>query len=1157
MSLIIGTTPYSQWQQLIPLVELLGGQVEEGELPTNPESGDTYLLLYSRPEQAVTAALAVGQTLSQALNQWQKTAARLLDFHKRNRQQVVMVEVIRAARYPDILIGWFRDNYPELYGGLPQTVGSVASDLNSAMYSDTLMTLIADQLAARDPALKKLVDQLEANSVPLTDDGYAQHKVDVHGLEGIQGEVNDLVLQQLLKAQKELQICFWKNKELTEKLLKSERDAIRLQQKVDNSAFKNKMKEHYPALQVLGRKLRTFVPGFLARTKHIKLVRSSKYFDETWYCEQYPDVARLGVDPVEHYLRHGAMMGLDPSKEFSTRRYLEIYSDVAKSGFNPLVHYLVHGESEGRSPIPNDAMRTDLSKEDQKKISLIRTKLLGLGFTDQPLAELREVAASSPDPSARAMAARELALWHMRAKNPEGWRMALEYVGKAHIDAPNKNFRGRLTLVEMLCHYYLNELDEGCIAYDRASLAGEVSPDLMLARANLQPTPEGRLNWINATLNHRGIPPLALLPDDGQSAYDRLTTAEPLPEVISGPKVTVLVAAYDDAGRLPTALRSLQEQSWKNLEIIVIDDASPDDGATCAVAERFAAEDTRIRLIRMVENGGAYVARNRGLDEATGDYVTLHDADDWSHPLKIETQVRYMEGNPEVMGCTSQQARATEELTFTRLTAHLKLIVSNTSSFLWRRVPVCRDLGYWDTVRFGADSELMNRIEKFYGKAAVTRMTTGPLSFQRHLVDSAVNDPVTAFDGVEFGARKEYSEAQKARHETGDLYYHNDRKGNFPAPALLRPDRPKHDTRRHFDMILASDFRMVGGSTQSNIQELLANKKNSITTAICQMYRYDFSPERWTQKDVRALIDDSSTQVVGYGERCSCDLLVLRYPPVLYHRMRYLPDIDAKRIKVIVNQPPMSDYTPEGVVRYELERCAENIRHYFGQDAEWHPIGPLVRQALYEHHADQLHHINLSDQDWHNIIDIAGWDRGPRKPRPRGKLRIGRHSRDHFVKWPATREDILAAYPPAKDVEVHVLGGAKSPSKLIGSVPKNWVVHPFGSMHPKDFLADIDVWIYFAHPDWVESFGRTIIEAMAVGVPVILPEVYRPLFQDAALYSTPQEAVALARKLLADPDAYDEQVAKAKRYAAEQFSFEMHLKRLQEAGVKGAEGSAA
>src|SRR5699024_2363401 len=100
------------------------------------------------------------------------------------------------------------------------------------------------------------------------------------------------------------------------------------------------------------------------RTKHIKLVRSSKYFDETWYCEQYPDVARLGVDPVEHYLRHGAMMGLDPSKEFSTRRYLEIYSDVAKSGFNPLVHYLVHGESEGRSPIPNDAMRTDLSKED-------------------------------------------------------------------------------------------------------------------------------------------------------------------------------------------------------------------------------------------------------------------------------------------------------------------------------------------------------------------------------------------------------------------------------------------------------------------------------------------------------------------------------------------------------------------------------------------------------------------------------------------------------------------------------------------------------------------------------------------------------------------------------------------------------------------------
>src|SRR5690606_9321617 len=124
---------------------------------------------------------------------------------------------------------------------------------------------------------------------------------------------------------------------------------------------------------------------------------------------------------------------------------------------------------------------------------------------------------------------------------------------------------------------------------------------------------------------------------------------------------------------------------------------------------------------------------------------------------------------------------------------------------------------------------------------------------------------------------------------------------------------------------------------------------------------------------------------------------------------------------------------------------------------------------------------------------LTGWDCGSRKRRPFDRLRIGRHSRDHFAKWPATANDILAAYPASEDIEVHVLGGAEAPASLIGGVPSNWTVHPFGALHPKDFLSEIDIFVYFTHPDWVESFGRTIIEAMAVGVPVILPEVYRPL----------------------------------------------------------------
>jgi len=81
------------------------------------------------------------------------------------------------------------------------------------------------------------------------------------------------------------------------------------------------------------------------------IIEQSGMFDATWYKNTYPDVAQSSLNPIEHYLRHGAREGRNPSPRFNTQNYLHRYPDVANETppINPLLHYVLHGKKEGRS----------------------------------------------------------------------------------------------------------------------------------------------------------------------------------------------------------------------------------------------------------------------------------------------------------------------------------------------------------------------------------------------------------------------------------------------------------------------------------------------------------------------------------------------------------------------------------------------------------------------------------------------------------------------------------------------------------------------------------------------------------------------------------------------------------------------------------------
>ncbi|HVG47265.1 MAG TPA: glycosyltransferase [Rubellimicrobium sp.] len=85
----------------------------------------------------------------------------------------------------------------------------------------------------------------------------------------------------------------------------------------------------------------------------IQRVKDSGYFDAAWYCEQYPDVSRVGVSPLDHYLRIGAILRRRASEHFDTAYYLDSYPEVAASGANPLVDFIERGMALGRKPREN------------------------------------------------------------------------------------------------------------------------------------------------------------------------------------------------------------------------------------------------------------------------------------------------------------------------------------------------------------------------------------------------------------------------------------------------------------------------------------------------------------------------------------------------------------------------------------------------------------------------------------------------------------------------------------------------------------------------------------------------------------------------------------------------------------------------------------
>lgn len=351
----------------------------------------------------------------------------------------------------------------------------------------------------------------------------------------------------------------------------------------------------------------------------------------------------------------------------------------------------------------------------------------------------------------------------------------------------------------------------------------------------------------------------------------------------------------------------------------------------------------------------------------------------------------------------------------------------------------------------------------------------------------------------------------------------------------------------HYDIVVVTDLRFPGGTSSSLIEELTAATAGGYTVAVLHARSTRLGPGSMVHTQLRALLEGGPIHLLLPGEAVEARVVVVKHPSVFVESFSGSLPIATHNVIVVAGQVPHDDAGSY----YDPGEVTANVVEALGCHPTWSPVSPLVRASLGT--------MRLSADDWTEIIDVATWRDGSINhettsaaappdlaDRP---LVIGRHSRPDPLKWPGDPEVLRAVYPIDGSVTVRVLGGADAVAGVLGEIPAAWDVLPFGAMDPAEFLGGLDAFVYFHHRDLAEAFGRTILEALAADVPVIVPRHFEATFGTSCLYAEPDEVIDIARALVADPAAVAAHSTTVASHLDERFSHAAFRHRL--AGLIG------
>lgn len=186
---------------------------------------------------------------------------------------------------------------------------------------------------------------------------------------------------------------------------------------------------------------------------------------------------------------------------------------------------------------------------------------------------------------------------------------------------------------------------------------------------------------------------------------------------MQSPHVLIVCANYNHAKWLPDCLKSLQNQTHQLWSVVVVDDASDDDSVS--IAKEFAATDSRIHLLKLNENSGAYVARNTGVEFANQahtpwTHIGFIDPDDVAEPRWLSHVVALFDENTIAVRPWLVRVDKRMEKVMRNYHGYCQSVFTKGA---WS------DLGGFFDVRVSGDAELLSRAR------ALSRLTAGEIRF--------------------------------------------------------------------------------------------------------------------------------------------------------------------------------------------------------------------------------------------------------------------------------------------------------------------------------------------------------------------------------------------------------------------------------------------